>query len=173
MNFNMSICFNVSVVLFALALVFGTSADDLIPLGSVYECAHDFKGEVFVKNDREIIIKGFHYDGRGPAAWFHGQLKGSKGVYTSDPDKYMTLPYPDGTCDRLQVGRRYRNKEITLILPVSIKKFQTIGILCYQYCHNFGHVIIPEDLKVPAAPAWLPLPKECPKPKYRACEETG
>ncbi|ODM90401.1 Protein Skeletor, isoforms D/E, partial [Orchesella cincta] len=142
-------------------------------LGQLPTCGHALKGEVFVKNEREVIIKGFHYDGSGPAAWFHAMKKGAMGgIYTAG-DWYYTLPFPGGSCDRVKGEVYTGNKDITLILPVSIKELETIGMLCYQYCHNFGHVSIPHDLDVPAAPADLPETKVCPKPDYDACHSKG
>lgn len=155
-------------VILVSTLPFRVDAVEGQSIGSMYQCAHDFRGEVFVKNDREIIIKGMNYDGKGPAAWFHGQLKGSKGIYTTDGN-FTTLPYPRSSCDRLKPGRRYTDEDVTLILPRSIKDFETIGIFCYQYCHNFGHIVIPEDLTVPPAPLDLLLTQPCPVPQYARC----
>lgn len=56
-----------------------TSTNGDKSLGSLYQCAHDLRGKVWVKNDREILIQGFNYDGKGPSAWFHGQLRPAKG----------------------------------------------------------------------------------------------
>lgn len=163
-----STSFLASVGLTLLAIVVAVVAQGQ-EIGSLYQCAHGLRGKVFVKNEREIIIQGFNYDGKGPAAWFHGQLKGSQGIYTSDPTMYETLPYPNGTCDRLKPGRSYADEDITLILPQSIKDFETIGVFCYQYCHNFGHIRIPSDLNVPAAPITLQLVNNCGKPNYDTC----
>jgi len=143
--------------------------DDGTNIGSLYQCAHGLRGVVYVKNDREVLIKGLNYDGKGPAAWFHGQKLNSTGVYTSDKDSFMTLPFPGDSCDRLKPGKSYEDEDVTLILPVSIKQFETIGIFCYQYCHNFGHIRIPKDLNVPAAPSSLQTVQECPKPDYSGC----
>lgn len=54
--------------------VTGTASENE-DIGSFYQCAHGLRGRVWVKNDREIMIQGFNYDGKGPAAWFHGQLR--------------------------------------------------------------------------------------------------
>lgn len=157
------------VVLLTLLGIVVASAADEVEIGSFYRCAHGLRGKVFAKNDREIVIREFHYDGKGPSAWFHAQIRGSKGIYTSDPDMYVTVPYPNATCDRLKPGRSYKNEVVTVILPQSIKEFETFGVFCYEYCHNFGHVIIPSDLSVPTAPSDLLQVKGCPKPKYREC----
>lgn len=82
---------------------------------------------------------------------------------------FVTLPYPDASCNRLKVGKRYTDENITLTLPRSIKDFETIGIYCYQYCHNFGHIVIPADLTVPPAPSDLLETNACPKPDYKGC----
>lgn len=51
-----------------------------VKIASLYQCAHDLRGLVYALNDRQIFIQGINYDGKGPAAWFHGQLKGSEGM---------------------------------------------------------------------------------------------
>lgn len=69
------------VFLTCLGFFLGVQAD-MKEIGSMYQCAHDFRGKVLVKNEREIIIEGMNYDGKGPAAWFHGQLRpASKGKF--------------------------------------------------------------------------------------------
>ncbi|CAL8075816.1 unnamed protein product [Orchesella dallaii] len=171
----------------ALIIIFGTftlfvptySEDPGVLIGDLFECAHALKGKVFAKNDREIVIQGFHYDGAGPAAWFHAMRKGIKGgVHTSEPSYYYTLPYPDGNCAPL-IGDQFKAEgtEITLFLPVSIKELETIGMYCYKFCHNFGHVEIPKDLEVPAGPENLVEIKLCPDPNpkygYGPCFSKG
>ncbi|CAL8103499.1 unnamed protein product [Orchesella dallaii] len=158
-----------AMILLTAVSVPSSLQDEGTKIGSLYQCAHDLRGEVFVKNDREILIRGLNYDGKGPAAWFHGQKLNSTGVYTSDKDNFMTLPYPGDSCDRLKPGKAYKDEDVTLILPVSIKQFETIGVFCYQYCHNFGHIRIPKDLNVPAAPSSLQIVQECQKPSYKGC----
>jgi len=160
----------VSVLLIALCSPEHISGDKQI--GSLYQCAHDLRGLVIVKNEREVVIQGLNYDGKGPAAWFHAQKRGAKGVYTSDDD-YVTLPFPDASCDRLKPGRSYKDENVTLVLPESIKNYETIGILCYQFCHNFGHIVIPKDLDVPAAPESLLKTTGCPPPNYSKCTLDG
>ncbi|ODM88726.1 Protein Skeletor, isoforms D/E [Orchesella cincta] len=158
----------------AALLILPTATGQEKSLGKLPTCAHNLQGEVFVKNEREIIIKGFHYDGGGPAAWFHAMRRGTTGgIYTSHDSYYYTLPDNHGSCGNVH-GHSFQGEEITLTLPVSIKELETIGMLCYGFCHNFGYVNVPHDLDVPAAPADLPETKVCPRPSYQPpCTAAG
>lgn len=51
-----------------------------VKIAPFYQCAHQLRGLVYALNEKQIIITGFDYDGRPPAAWFHGQLRGAKGM---------------------------------------------------------------------------------------------
>src|SRR5207302_4765708 len=74
--------------------------EHLISLGYLFECPHSLKGHVWAKNERQIVITNFHYDGRGPAAWFHAQLPpASDGIQTGTPGTFVTLPFPDSNCE--------------------------------------------------------------------------
>ncbi|ODM90402.1 Protein Skeletor, isoforms D/E [Orchesella cincta] len=153
--------------------IFPTATAVEISLGTLPNCAHKLGGEVFVKNEREVIIKGFHYDGKGPAAWFHAMRRGTTGgIYNSDDSYFYTLPDNHGSCFNVN-GYPFIGEDITLILPVSIKELETIGMLCYRFCQNFGYVNVPHDLDVPAAPDDLPETKVCPKPHFDACHSKG
>ncbi|CAL8075812.1 unnamed protein product [Orchesella dallaii] len=145
------------------------SYQNLVNLGPFYECNHGLKGEVFIKNEREIIVKGFHYDGKARLAWFHSMKKCTKGGVHSEIETFLNLPNPDGNCDVL-FGTPFVNQEITLILPVSVKGMRTFGMFSYN-CSNLGHVNISSDsLKdVPPAPPTLKGVTLCTLPNYPAC----
>ena len=70
--------------LFGLA----ASAQALLKAGDFHNKAHGISGEVYIKDEQHLVIKGFSYDGAGPDAFFWA---GTKGV----PSTVGTiLPYP-------------------------------------------------------------------------------
>jgi len=152
------------------------SAGKPTSLGSLFECSHKLEGEVFVLNEREIVIKNFYFEGmgRGSAAWFHAMKKGvGGGVHAANESQYFTLPYPNLSCEKVGRSKNYNDEEIHLILPVSIKELWTIGMMCYKTCVNFGHVVVPSDLVVEPAPGDLLVTQACSNPGYPACLDNG
>lgn len=174
-------------VLFLL-LAIHTGAEVFI--GRFPSLAHGLQGEVLVLNDRQFRIKGFAYDGQGkllakiqllyfqkmwdirrksllpaPAVWFMGMKNGTQGVYSAEG---VALPNHKGTC--LNYQRAYRNADITITLPRRLRVYdlEALSLYCFQYCHNFGHVRIPRNIRIPPAPANLPSLNQC-YPKYPAC----
>ncbi|CAL8075800.1 unnamed protein product [Orchesella dallaii] len=162
--------FRASLIAYYLVLMFR----ELITLrgksiGYFHECSHGLRGEVVVLNERELLIQDFHYRGDAPAAWFHATRRGSPPhVHFYDESSSLTLPFPGTSCHNRLRNIVYTGQTLILILPVSIKELQTIGVFCYKYCHNFGHLVIPPNLEVEPAPDDLKVPL-CPRPRYPFC----
>ncbi|CAL8093012.1 unnamed protein product [Orchesella dallaii] len=133
------------------------------------DLAHGLQGEVIILNDKQIGIRNFAYDGQGPAVWFMGMKNGSTGVYSADG---IALPNHYGNCRNLQ--RAYRNADITITLPRRLRVYdlEAFSVYCFQYCHNFGYVRIPKDIRVPPAPSNIPRLSVC-SPRYPRCSRYG
>ncbi|CAL8103502.1 unnamed protein product [Orchesella dallaii] len=130
------------------------SVQDEVKIGQLSSCGHDLRGEVIAVNKRQIIIKGFHYDGKGPGAYFTAMKKPALKIQPSGEigDKFVVIPYKeaggDKECEVISYGMAISGKDIKLDLPEDISTYETIGVYCHQYCNNFGHVKVTGDFTV-------------------------
>ncbi|CAL8124117.1 unnamed protein product [Orchesella dallaii] len=137
-----------------------------VSLGKFVYNGHGLGGEVILLNERQYRIKGFSYDGGGPAVWHTGMPKGTVGVYSDDAYAFRN---ENDNCGRL--NKKYNNRDITITIPKNLKlsrDFSSIAVYCYRFCHNFGHVKVPGNLRLPAAPKNLPDNNVC-KPDHPGC----
>ncbi|XP_026472245.1 protein Skeletor, isoforms B/C isoform X2 [Ctenocephalides felis] len=111
-------------------------------LGPLSQFHHGVRGEVFAVDSRTIFIKGFNYDGEGPAAYFYAgtsKAPGSNGFRLRD--------------ERGSTGvlRRYRDKDITLSLPEgqTLNSIRWFSVWCDEFAVNFGDVRIPKGFEFP------------------------
>lgn len=134
-------------------------------IGSFPSFAHGLQGDVFILNDRQIAVRGFSYDGQAPSTWFMGMKNGTRGIYSADG---VALPGPSGTCENMD--RPARNIDIVLTLPYRLRVYdlEALSLYCYRFCHNFGHVRIPRNIRIPPAPNNLPGLQQC-YPRYTLC----
>ena len=69
-------------------IVLPLGPENLVEVGSFQSYAHEVNGDVFAKDEKTLVIKGFTYDGTGPDAFFWaGTSKKPNSVGT-------ILPYP-------------------------------------------------------------------------------
>jgi len=124
-------------------------AEDSIEIGKFHPIAHGVKsGQVKIVDDKTIKIKDFHYDGKGPDAWF---VVGTDDKYTEErpsgglPFNHI-VPDENGSCEK---PKGYDGKTIELTLPgnVTIADIKYLALYCIKYNHNFGYVKIPKDIK--------------------------
>ncbi|CAL8075820.1 unnamed protein product [Orchesella dallaii] len=177
---NSCLCQITLITITILFTIEGTPTPETF-LGDFSKCFPTLgvRGQVFVKNEREILVKGFYYDGECPVVWFHAMkrdLGGGGGVLhvhtSNDTNYYILLYHPGSRCGGVEAGWRTNNNntDVILNLPVSVKELESIGLFCYVFCQNYGHVIIPEDLKVGAAPPNLTrVRKHCSPPPHVPC----
>lgn len=64
-----------SAALLCILWCVAETTSELQDVGPFFQCAHDLRGRVWAINERELLITDFYYDGNGPGAWFHGQLR--------------------------------------------------------------------------------------------------
>ena len=75
-------------LLLALFCFFKCNSQELVKVGDFKNHYHDIAGEVFIKDEKTLVIKGFGYDGTGPDSFF---LAGTSEKISSDG---IILPYP-------------------------------------------------------------------------------
>ncbi|XP_026669797.1 protein Skeletor, isoforms B/C isoform X2 [Ceratina calcarata] len=118
-------------------------------IGTLSNYAHGIKGDVYAVDDTTIFIKGFCYDGSGPAAYFWVGNSSSP-----NPNGYA-VPYPEmketGGRRQPEALRAYNYTDIFLKLPDGkrIRDIKYLSVWCSRFTVNFGDVYIPENLKVP------------------------
>lgn len=110
---------------------------------------------------------GFSYDGAGPAVWHTGMKRGTVGVYSEAAYAFRN---ENGNCNRL--SKRYTNSDVVITVPKNInivRDLEAIAVYCYRFCHNFGHVKVPRNLKVPPVPRNLNKNSALCRPNYPPC----
>lgn len=145
-----------SWLLFSLA----TSAEALRKAGEFRNYAHGIGGQVYVKDESTLVIKGFTYDGAGPDAFFWTGTSGSPssvGTILPYPFKGKFYDYDDNSAPIL-TGRFSGDQEITLTLPSDLKSsdIKWLSVWCRAFHVNFGDMIFADDL--------VSIPEEVPPP---------
>ncbi len=73
---------------FSVLLFASVASAELVKVGDFQNYVHGINGEVFMKDEKTLVIKGFTYDGAGPDAFFWAGDSGT-------PSSVGTiLPYP-------------------------------------------------------------------------------
>ncbi|XP_011497044.1 PREDICTED: protein Skeletor, isoforms B/C isoform X2 [Ceratosolen solmsi marchali] len=98
-----------------------------------------------------LFIKNFSYDGVEPTAYF---WVGNSSSPTPDG---IAVPYPEHRDSDQTPLEAFLNADVILRLPATIKvrNIKYLSVWCSRFTLNFGHVIIPENLRIPS-PRFLP-----------------
>lgn len=136
-----------SVLLFGL--VASVASEKLVKAGDFQNYAHGINGEVFLKDEKTLVIKGFTYDGAGPDAFFWAGTSAapsSVGTILPYPFEGKFYEYEDQNAPIL--SRRYNGEEIILTLPDDLKAtdIKWLSVWCRRFRVNFGDMFFPEDL---------------------------
>jgi len=136
-----------SVLLFGL--VASVASEKLVKAGDFQNYAHGINGEVFLKDEKTLVIKGFTYDGAGPDAFFWAGTSAapsSVGTILPYPFEGKFYDYEDKSAPILT--RRFNGEEIILTLPDDLKAtdIKWLSVWCRQFRVNFGDMFFPEDL---------------------------
>lgn len=114
-------------------------------LPSFSRLAHGVRsGDVVVTDEKTLVINNLFYDGQGPDAFFVVGT-GARPVFNDNSRKVA-----DETGSFEKLGE-YNDDTITLTLPgdLTIHDIDWISIYCITYAHDFGNVLIPDNLDVP------------------------
>uniref|UniRef100_A0A1I7XN06 DM13 domain-containing protein n=1 Tax=Heterorhabditis bacteriophora TaxID=37862 RepID=A0A1I7XN06_HETBA len=103
----------------------------------------DVKGKVYVVNDTTLQIINFTYNGNAPDLYFwldHKETPTNDGVKIPSFEYGITPLGPYNNANR-----------VVLILPGlhKLNNFRSFALYCYKYEHNFGSILIPENLVIP------------------------
>lgn len=107
------------------------------------ELHHAVSGDVFAVDSRTLFIKGFTYDGEGPAAYFY--VGNSRAPTNQGGVRIRDERGGNG------VLKRYRNKDITLTLPEgkTLLDIKWFSVWCDEFSVDFGSVVITKNLDFP------------------------
>jgi len=132
--------------LFGLA----ASAQALLKAGDFQNYAHGISGEVYIKDEQHLVIKGFSYDGAGPDAFFWVGKEGAPStVGTILPYPFNGVFYDDYEDQSAPIlTGRFQDQEIELTLPPNLKTtdLKWLSVWCRRFAVNFGDMFFPEGL---------------------------
>ncbi|XP_050436047.1 protein Skeletor, isoforms B/C [Adelges cooleyi] len=121
-------------------------------IGQLIGVAHGIRGSVYAVDESTLFIRGFHYDGIGPTAYFWAG-KTSR----PSPDGFI-IPYPeDYPAVEPPPLQTHNNTNVLLRLPPNkhIKDIKWLSVWCRRFTVNFGEVYIPNTID-PPKPRLLP-----------------
>jgi len=127
-------------------------------IGNFVNIYHDIGGTAYELDSKNILIKGFTYDGEGPDAFFWAGTT-EKPNRRGTNKKNAVLPYPftgqhfDYYSRSIPIlGRFNGTKDILLTLPediegstenIHVQDIRWLSVWCRDYKVNFGHVTFP------------------------------
>lgn len=125
------------------------------PLGKFTDIFHQIGGLVYKVSDDKVAIKGFHYDGQGPDAFFLAGTTGKKPNPARPTEGTVVLPYSDDAEELKEVynysdndipilGEYDGSRDLLLNLPpkTSVSDLRWISVWCRDYKINFGHAYL-------------------------------
>ena len=98
---------------FSVLLLASVASAELVKVGDFQNYAHGINGEVFMKDEKTLVIKGFTYDGAGPDAFFWAgtsQAPSSVGTILPYPFEGKFYEYEDQSAPIL--SKRFNGEEI-------------------------------------------------------------
>ncbi|XP_065078550.1 protein Skeletor, isoforms B/C isoform X1 [Ochlerotatus camptorhynchus] len=115
-------------------------------IGDIVEFGHGVKGRVYAVDESTLYVKGFHYDGTAPDAffWVGNSPRPS-------PEGYI-IPYPEEYTGREPPSLgQHNNSNVVLKLPMGkrIRDIRWLSVWCRRFTVDFGDVFIPPGLDVP------------------------
>jgi hypothetical protein len=124
--------------------------ENLVEVGSFQSYAHEVNGDVFLKDEKTLVIKGFTYDGTAPDAFFWAgtsQAPSSVGTILPHPFEGIFYEYED---QNAPVLGKYNDEEVVLTLPDNLKAtdIKWLSVWCRKFEVNFGDIFFPEDLSL-------------------------
>jgi len=134
---------------FSVLLFVSVASAELVKVGDFQNYAHGINGEVFMKDEKTLVIKGFTYDGAGPDAFFWAgtsKAPSSVGTILPYPFEGKFYEYEDKSAPILT--KRFDGEEIVLTLPETLKAtdIKWLSVWCRAFQVNFGDLTFPEDL---------------------------
>lgn len=128
------------------------SENEPVSLGSLTTVAHQVAGEVFLLSPTILEIRGYTYDGQGPAAFFwldQAPSPTSNGVIAADgsPSNGCALTIDDNPLPEASAV----TQRVELPAGTTIDDWLggSLSVWCERFAANFGFVTLPEVLPLP------------------------
>ncbi len=110
-------------------------------------------GPISVIDAQTILVTDFWYDGEGPAGYWwvtRGAHQSPQGLRLKDEN------------DKPTPLRAYRGEAFLIRLPdtKTVYDFDWFGVYCEEFQVDFGHVRLPQNVRVPPSPKMLGMKPE-------------
>jgi len=127
-----------------LVLVAATSCVAFVEgrVGLLNTYSHQTSGDVYIKDEKTIVIKNFKYDGKGPDAFFYVGSRLPVGAKTG-----VMVPYPTGGADKDTALDEFTGDlDVVLTLPGDLKTtdLKWLSVWCRQFKVNFADIKFPD-----------------------------
>ena len=133
------------------------SSSDIV-LGNLTTRSHGVRGTVVILSERMIEIRGFEYDGLGPAAYWWADTNAAP----SDDGFVLLDGPPTNGCGTGTVEGADGSSNVRVEFPEGTSVLDirggSISVWCERFSTSFGDIFIPEDLDM--VPSTGP-PLEC------------
>ncbi|XP_071827063.1 protein Skeletor, isoforms B/C-like [Apostichopus japonicus] len=130
------------LALFAMTMGAQTEFGNLIGRFTDLPTLHDVEGAVYAVDERTFYVRGFSYDGTGPAAYFY------TGTTPNPANGGIIIPLEDGNLEKLG---SYNNEDLLVTLPNGVlRNYNWISIWCESVSVDFGHVKLPPGFTYPS-----------------------
>jgi len=125
-----------------------------LKIGELETFQHGVSGEVFVLDEKTLVVKNFNYDGAGPDAFF---LVGTEGTpektnesttaILAHPFQGIHYQYRDQEATILEAAL---NIQVVLTLPPNMKvsDVKWLSVWCRKFSVDFGNMIFPTEPQV-------------------------
>ncbi|XP_042910828.1 uncharacterized protein [Parasteatoda tepidariorum] len=118
-----------------------------VKIGKFITHFHNIQGDVYTVDDKTMFVKGFHYDGKGPDAYFWAGT-------SSKPDTSGFIVSHNK--ESSNILEKSDNQDMILQLPddMKIEDIRWLSVWSKKFLTSFGYVIFPETI-VPPRPVLI------------------
>lgn len=127
---------SVGIVVCILAAVASRAVGDGDPIGSFNGLLHGVEGEVYSLNETTLVIKGFKYDGMGPAAVF---WKSKSAMDENTDEGFDKCVDYKGSCEEGKLGE-FTGEKVVLNFEEGWKTHGYLSVWCSSAGVSFGGV---------------------------------
>eukprot|EP00091_Calanus_sinicus_P000313 TRINITY_DN10248_c0_g1_i1.p1 TRINITY_DN10248_c0_g1~~TRINITY_DN10248_c0_g1_i1.p1 ORF type:complete len:250 (-),score=55.75 TRINITY_DN10248_c0_g1_i1:196-945(-) len=125
-----------------------------VKIGELSTLHHEVRGEVFILDEKTLVVKNFNYDGVAPDAFFLVGTEGTPG--NDDESKMAILAHPfEGNHyqyrdEEAPVLKAAVDEDVVLTLPphMKVSDLKWISVWCRKFSVDFGNLIFHSEPEV-------------------------